>query len=265
MAFTQPRQTKNDWSDEDEECDMELDLGSTAIKKTLDGGSLWSNVITEQILEEGTSATSLIGNKGFSREVESYSIPKNVKISDEEKKETLIFDKKKFCADLFSDFGVDNGVEEEFGVIGSGTKLQNIGSIKHNDKKKGYTKKPYAKNNQGTFKINPNNQKTERYADKTILYKLPESCDNDTFIKALAEGLSERCVELIERSVCVLGQERCREIFEMVRQTEINGGMKTLDERRRRSPGGIYIYHLKNHPDITKQEKKCIINPPKKN
>uniref|UniRef100_A0A0N5CC95 Phosphorylated adapter RNA export protein n=1 Tax=Strongyloides papillosus TaxID=174720 RepID=A0A0N5CC95_STREA len=259
MAFSQPRQSKNDWSDDDEECDMELDLGSTTIKKPMDGGSLWSNVITEQILEEGTSTTSVFCDKGFSRDIESYSIPKDVKVSAEEKKETLIFDKKKFCADLFSDFGTNNDDDTEFGVLGSGTKIPSSGHMKSNGRKreKAHNKKPYTKSG-------GNNKKTERYADKMILYYLPENCDNDTLVKAIAEGLSERCVDLIERSVYILGQERCREIFEMVRQTEMAGGLKTLDEKRRRSPGGIFIYHIKNHPEITKQQKKYVINPPKK-
>uniref|UniRef100_A0A0N4ZUN2 Phosphorylated adapter RNA export protein n=1 Tax=Parastrongyloides trichosuri TaxID=131310 RepID=A0A0N4ZUN2_PARTI len=264
MAFTQCRDKKVDWSDEEEECDMEFDM--TSKDRVINGGTIWSDVITGQILEETAGATSIIGDKGFERDVESYSIPQNVKLSIAEKKETLIFDKKKFCSGLFNNVE-DSNNDTEFGVDGEGTKTLNIRNIKvSGNKNKNNTKKPYSKNfdNQKKKSHEKNKGKQERYADKTILYKLPESATDEELVNALAEGLSERCVELVERAVSILGQNRCREIFEMVRNTELNGGMKTNNEKRRRSPGGIFIYHIKNHPEITKEEKKYVINPPKK-
>lgn len=67
-------------------------------------------------------------------------------------------------------------------------------------------------------------------------------------VEEIATALGEtepRSRATIERSVAVLGIEAAQALRHEVETLETQGGMLTADGTRRRTPGGIYLYLLK--------------------
>lgn len=56
----------------------------------------------------------------------------------------------------------------------------------------------------------------------------------------------------------VLGKEEAIRFFERTRQIEEQGGMLVMNGSRRRTPGGIYLYLVKNDEDIPQPKIKEI-------
>jgi hypothetical protein len=82
-------------------------------------------------------------------------------------------------------------------------------------------------------------------------------------VEAIAAGLGEtdeRALEKIKRSVEILGVEAAQALFQEVEAIEAAGGMLTADGARRRTPGGVYHYLLKQRLTETgrKEELKKI-------
>ncbi|NTU82031.1 MAG: hypothetical protein HGA45_22070 [Chloroflexales bacterium] len=67
-------------------------------------------------------------------------------------------------------------------------------------------------------------------------------------VDEIATGLGEddpRSKATIERSVAVLGIDSAQELKREVDTLEAAGGMLTADGSRRRTPGGVYLFLLK--------------------
>jgi phosphorylated adapter RNA export protein len=67
-------------------------------------------------------------------------------------------------------------------------------------------------------------------------------------VTTIATELGEteaRAQEKIHNSVLVLGMEEAQALFAEVQAIEAAGGMMTADGARRRTPGGVYHYLLK--------------------
>jgi phosphorylated adapter RNA export protein len=67
-------------------------------------------------------------------------------------------------------------------------------------------------------------------------------------VEAIAAGLGEtdeRAREKIANSVTILGLADAQALYEEVQAIEAAGGMTTADGARRRTPGGVYHYLLK--------------------
>uniref|UniRef100_A0AC35TPA6 Phosphorylated adapter RNA export protein n=1 Tax=Rhabditophanes sp. KR3021 TaxID=114890 RepID=A0AC35TPA6_9BILA len=236
------------FSDDEDECEMDMDQFQTSISHKIEGGEMWKSVATEQSVEELMSKGTISG--GNNRDCESY----NVTEKDKAKNVAKMREMPK-SEDLFD--GTDGSGCNEFGVTGDGTPKNDNAPFAQ--KWKGVKRVRNSSDSQRPKHKN----KGPRYADTTIGFKVPEHTTNDQLIKALKRGLCEKNDEIIVRSVKYLGETMCRELFEMVRETEKNGGMKTNDNNRRRSPGGIFLVHLKNHPEISKQNKDLVVKGPK--
>jgi hypothetical protein len=65
-------------------------------------------------------------------------------------------------------------------------------------------------------------------------------------LKALARTIAARLHEpkagLVRRAIEIIGPERAQQCLEKTLETEANGGLMTLDGKRRRTPGGTFFY-----------------------
>eukprot|EP00112_Aurelia_sp_Birch-Aquarium-sp1_P020117 Seg511.2 transcript_id=Seg511.2/GoldUCD/mRNA.D3Y31 product="Phosphorylated adapter RNA export protein" protein_id=Seg511.2/GoldUCD/D3Y31 len=96
-----------------------------------------------------------------------------------------------------------------------------------------------------------------RKNDNKKLFKiLHASPDLDPRIlgREIAYRLGEPKVGLIANVVKVLGFKVAMEILEDTKKIERKGGMHTADGSRRRMPGGVYIYCLKENGYATKEQ-----------
>lgn len=76
--------------------------------------------------------------------------------------------------------------------------------------------------------------------------------------REIAYRLQEPKIELMRQVVRVLGVELCMEIFEETKNIVNSGGLKTDAGDRRRSPGGTFLYVLKNRGYATNRQVKEI-------
>lgn len=74
----------------------------------------------------------------------------------------------------------------------------------------------------------------------------------------MATKLYEEKDELLVRVVDVIGPEMAVEIFKETQRIERDGGMMILNGKRRRTPGGVFLFLLKNHDRISPDEHKLI-------
>ena len=90
--------------------------------------------------------------------------------------------------------------------------------------------------------------------------------DNAAIVQEIAQALSERNIAEVRTAVAVLGPERAKALMHQALEVEAQGGMMTANEKRRRSPGGVFFHLIKQ--GATKEERKAIFpanrNPKKK-
>ncbi|XP_065072163.1 uncharacterized protein LOC135696632 [Rhopilema esculentum] len=108
-------------------------------------------------------------------------------------------------------------------------------------------------------------KRDSRYSQKTLFKELHASSDLDTGIlgREIAHRLGEAKVGLIINVVRVLGFKSAMKILEETRRIERRGGMLTTDRSRRRTPGGVYIYCLKEKGYASKEEVELIFKEEK--
>ncbi|KAG8230478.1 hypothetical protein J437_LFUL013519 [Ladona fulva] len=88
--------------------------------------------------------------------------------------------------------------------------------------------------------------------------------DNDEEVaKDIAAKLNEEKEDLITvlstvKVVRILGKERSIGLFDRTKKIEEDGGMTTLQGSRRRTPGGIFLFLLKQDHNISQKEKQII-------
>lgn len=81
-------------------------------------------------------------------------------------------------------------------------------------------------------------------------------------IQKIAEALGEAepgPLKTIERVINVLGEERAQALLEQAQQIEAGGGMRTDDNSRYRTPGGVYFKLVKSQ--TTPKEHWTIFGP----
>ncbi|XP_055917339.1 phosphorylated adapter RNA export protein [Eupeodes corollae] len=76
--------------------------------------------------------------------------------------------------------------------------------------------------------------------------------------REMANKLFEEKDELLVRIVEVIGPDLAVEMFKETQRIERDGGMMILNGKRRRTPGGVFFFLLKNHDRITPDEMKLI-------
>ncbi|XP_055838058.1 phosphorylated adapter RNA export protein [Episyrphus balteatus] len=89
--------------------------------------------------------------------------------------------------------------------------------------------------------------------DEPIIGRPPQD-----IAREMANKLFEEKDELLLRVVETIGPDMAVEIFKEAQRIERDGGMMILNGKRRRTPGGVFLFLLKNHERITPDEHKLI-------
>ncbi|KAH8415934.1 hypothetical protein KR222_004324, partial [Zaprionus bogoriensis] len=83
--------------------------------------------------------------------------------------------------------------------------------------------------------------------------------------REMANKLYEEKDELLVRVVKVLGIEVPLELYRETQRIEADGGMMIKNGRRRRTPGGVFLFLLKHHDSITPAQQKSIFSEDRQN
>lgn len=78
---------------------------------------------------------------------------------------------------------------------------------------------------------------------------------------AIAESLREPKTELIVRATQNIGMEKAIQIYYQTVDIENSGGKMTNDGRRRRTSGGVFLFLVRDDPEITQAQKDEIFGP----
>ncbi|KAI8038682.1 phosphorylated adapter RNA export protein [Drosophila gunungcola] len=76
----------------------------------------------------------------------------------------------------------------------------------------------------------------------------------------MASKLYEEKDELLVRVVEVLGMDLPMELYKETQRIEADGGMMIKNGKRRRTPGGVFLFLLKHHDNITQEQQKSIFS-----
>ncbi|XP_017015127.1 phosphorylated adapter RNA export protein [Drosophila takahashii] len=76
----------------------------------------------------------------------------------------------------------------------------------------------------------------------------------------MASKLYEEKDELLVRVVEILGMELPIELYKETQRIEADGGMMIKNGKRRRTPGGVFLFLLKHHDSITQEQQKSIFS-----
>ncbi|ALC40541.1 Phax [Drosophila busckii] len=89
-----------------------------------------------------------------------------------------------------------------------------------------------------------------------------DSCD---VAKEMASKLYEEKDELLVRVVQVLGVDVPLQLYKETQRIEADGGMMIKNGRRRRTPGGVFLFLLKHNDNITPEQQKSIFSEDRHN
>ncbi|KAH8370899.1 hypothetical protein KR093_005510 [Drosophila rubida] len=89
-----------------------------------------------------------------------------------------------------------------------------------------------------------------------------DACD---VAREMAGKLYEEKDELLVRVVEVLGLDVPLELYKETQRIEADGGMMIKNGRRRRTPGGVFLFLLKHHNNITPAQQKSIFTEDRQN
>ncbi|KAK5849351.1 hypothetical protein PBY51_009001 [Eleginops maclovinus] len=197
--------------------------------------NIWGSVVQEQCQDAVAAELGIFGMEGeismSSRNVETYNFVLAKKIMDKERELEKLANKDGEVNMLdteLEDYMKERGSEERAG-----------GDAK---------RKRSAKE-----RIGPRAE-----MDTKGRYEITEDDPEDRVTDEIAYRLQEPKKDLIERIVKVIGNKKAIELLGETATLEESGGVHTMDGSRRRTPGGVYIYLLKNTPSISKGQIKKI-------
>ncbi|XP_044263188.1 phosphorylated adapter RNA export protein [Tribolium madens] len=81
--------------------------------------------------------------------------------------------------------------------------------------------------------------------------------------KDIANKLFEEKEELILRVLNTLGIEKTFSIFKETKRIEEEGGMLIMNQTRRRTPGGVFLFLVRHDNDLTQEQKNNIFDDEK--
>jgi len=83
--------------------------------------------------------------------------------------------------------------------------------------------------------------------DSVVILAPDDNPEMEAITNKIAAALNEERTIQIRQIVSVLGTERTMEFMEQALAIEADGGMQTKDERRRRTPGGVFFKHVRTN------------------
>jgi hypothetical protein len=69
--------------------------------------------------------------------------------------------------------------------------------------------------------------------------ELPQA--SEELVREIAASLNESEIGLVRKTVGILGYDRCVKLLDDTKKIEAEGGMMTVDGKRRRTPGGVFF------------------------
>ncbi|KAJ8925569.1 hypothetical protein NQ315_009409 [Exocentrus adspersus] len=81
--------------------------------------------------------------------------------------------------------------------------------------------------------------------------------------KDMANKLCEEREDLILKVINVMGKQKTLDIFNETKKIEEEGGMLIMNQTRRRTPGGVFLYLVRHDYHITLDQKQKIFNEEK--
>ncbi|KAJ1531118.1 hypothetical protein ONE63_005940 [Megalurothrips usitatus] len=87
-----------------------------------------------------------------------------------------------------------------------------------------------------------------------------EGDSTDEIARDMAKKLLETQEDLILRVINTLGKERAIALYQKTQSIEADGGMLIMNGSRRRSPGGVFFFLVKNGDNISDHEKQTIFD-----
>ncbi|XP_064620638.1 phosphorylated adapter RNA export protein-like [Lineus longissimus] len=82
----------------------------------------------------------------------------------------------------------------------------------------------------------------------------------EVVLKHVMKGLEEDNMKLFTQILDVVGNKKMLDVYAKTLDVEDVGGMMTLDGRRRRTAGGVFIQLLKSDKDVTKEQLDSIFS-----
>lgn len=102
-----------------------------------------------------------------------------------------------------------------------------------------------------TKKINPSLQDESQ-----------ERCVQEVTIGLALIGVTANEVSTVERVIARLGEERAVKMLKRTKEIELEGGQRTRDEQRRKTPSGVFLSLLSTEEKVSKEDLKYIFEKP---
>ena len=93
-----------------------------------------------------------------------------------------------------------------------------------------------------------------------LLEQSEEKCAQEVTIGLALIGVTANEVSTIERVIERLGEERAVRMLNRTKEIELEGGQRTRDEQRRKTPSGVFLSLLSTEEKVSKDELKFIFD-----
>ena len=107
------------------------------------------------------------------------------------------------------------------------------------------------------FATSPITKKTATLQDHS-----QEKCVQEVTIGLALIGVTANEVSTVERVIGRLGEERAVKMLNRTKAIELEGGQRTRDEQRRKTPSGVFLSLLSTEEKVSKEDLKYIFEKP---
>lgn len=84
--------------------------------------------------------------------------------------------------------------------------------------------------------------------------------DSNEIGQVMARNLREEKSQLIVQVVAEIGKEASFDLYRTTQKIEREGGMLTINKKRRRTPGGVFLFLVKTSNNIEENAKRQIFD-----
>ena len=113
-----------------------------------------------------------------------------------------------------------------------------------------------------TKQLIQNNKRAVSRKATVILTPSEENCVSELTLGLALIGVTANEVVTVERVIQKLGKERAIAMLKRTREIEREGGQRTRDEMRRKTPSGVYLSLLATEEKVNKDDLKFIFEKP---
>ncbi|XP_011303365.1 phosphorylated adapter RNA export protein [Fopius arisanus] len=242
-----PKPTYSDDSDETSESPSDSDSDSALRKqkrpkikakrrkteepKKIDKYKIWCTQVQEEVLTEDLVSCGVTRKMHQGRNVENYDLPTDFRVNG---------------------YNLGNSSEDEREVEPRRTNKRTNADRKNVKLRLG--------KRQNSMDVD--HQKGEGRTIAELSTSI-EGTDEEVAVD-IAEKLNEKKDSLIKKVVDILGKEKAIEFYQKTKKIEEDGGMLIMNGSRRRTPGGVYLYLVKNDDHIPQEKIRQVFLVDKK-